>query len=95
MIDSILNPIAFSILLTSLYVLRFRGWERPVAVALYFAFFLTLEVVVSHSFLPPEAFGPGLGYVCLGLSLPVVGATFFVWRQERRQADSDPGAHEA
>ena len=30
--DSALDGLAFSLLLTSLYVLRFRGWQRPMAV---------------------------------------------------------------
>lgn len=29
--ESALNGISFSLLLTSLYILRFRGWKRPLA----------------------------------------------------------------
>jgi len=83
--QSIVNPIAVAALLTSLYVLRFRGWTRPGVVAAYFVFFATLELVATHYFLPPDAFGPGLGYVCLGLTAPVLVAVFLVRRYERRE----------
>lgn len=87
MSEAIFNALAFSILLTSLYVLRFRGWRRPGAVALYFSFFAALEVVASKYFLPPGAFGAGLGYVCVGLTLPVLVAAFLLWRHERRHGE--------
>lgn len=87
-VDSLLNPIAFATLLTSLYVLRFRGWRRPGAVALYFAFFAALEVVATRYFLPAGAFGPLLGKVCLGLTLPVLLAAYLVWRHERNEGEA-------
>lgn len=86
--EAILNPLAFAMLLTSLYILRFRGWDRPLAVAVYFVFFAALEFLATHYFLPPGAFGPGLGMVCLGLTVPVLVAAFLVWRHERRQGES-------
>lgn len=85
--EAFLNPIAFAMLLTSLYVLRFRGWTRPVAVVGYFAFFAALEVAATR-LLPPGAFGPGLGYLCLGLTFPVAIAAYLVWRHERREGES-------
>ena len=86
--ESALNGISFALLLTSLYILRFRGWKRPIAVCLYFAFFVVLEVVTSHYFIPPGAFGAGLTYVCFGLTVPVLVAAFLVWRHEHRQGES-------
>ncbi len=86
--ESILNPIGFATLLTALYVLRFRGWTRPGRVALYFAFFAGLELVATRYFLPPGAFGPALGRLCLGLTVPVGVAAFLVWRHERRQGET-------
>lgn len=81
--DAVVNGLAFALLLTSLFVLRFRGWTRPWLVGIYFLFFLILEVTASHYFLPPDAFGPWLGYVCLGLTAPVLMAAYLVWRHER------------
>ena len=81
---SILNPIAFATLLTALFVLRFRGWNRPLAVVGYFVFFAALEIGATR-LLPPGAFGPGLGFLCLALAVPVLIAAGFVWRQEKRQ----------
>ena len=87
--ESILNPLAFATLLTSLFVLRFRGWTRPLAVAIYFAFFATLEIVATRYFLPPGAFGPGLGYVCFGLTVPVLVAAYLVHRHEENQGETE------
>ena len=91
--ESILNPIAFSILLTSLFVLRFRGWQRPVHVACYFAFFATLEIGATRYVLPPGALGSGLGYLCLALTVPVLIAAYLIWRLERADTprDEQPG----
>lgn len=82
--ESLLNPLAFATLLTSLYALRFRGWRRPIAVLGYFAFFAVLEVVAT-SMLPPGAFGRGFAVLCLALAVPVLVAAFLVWRHERNQ----------
>jgi hypothetical protein len=87
-VDAVFNGLSFSLLLTSLFVLRFRGWNRPGMVALYFVFFLVAEVSASHFFLPPGAFGPGLGYVCLGLTPPVLIAAYLVWRHEQVHGES-------
>ena len=82
--EGILNGLSFSLLLTALYTLRFRGWTRPWAVLAYFIFFAALEVAASHYLLPPGAFGPALTYVCLFLTLPVSVAAFLVYRHEQR-----------
>ena len=86
--ESILNPLAFATLLTALYVLRFRGWNRPLAVAGYFVFFAAIEIGATQ-LLPPGAFGIGLGILCLGLAVPVCVAAWFVWRQEQRQGRTE------
>ena len=88
MSESILNPLAFALLLTSLYILRFRGWKRPGIVVIYFLFFAILEWVATRYFLPPGAFGPILGKLCLGLSVPVLVAAYLVWRHEIREAET-------
>ena len=75
-------------LLTSLYVLRFRGWQRPRGVVGYFLFFALLEVGATR-LMPPGAFGSGLGILCLGLSIPVLVAAFLVWRQEQKQGETE------
>ena len=86
--ESVLNPLAFATLLTALYVLRFRGWKRPVAVVGYFLFFAALEIGATQ-LLPPGAFGPGLGILCLALAVPVLVAAYLVWRQEERQGRTE------
>lgn len=87
--ESALNGISFALLLTSLFILRFRGWKRPIAVVVYFAFFAVLEIVASHYFMPPGAFGSGLAIVCFGLTVPVLIASYLVWRHERRHGETE------
>jgi succinate-acetate transporter protein len=84
-----LNGFAFAVLLTSLFVLRFRGWKRPRFVVAYFVFFAALEMLASHFFLPPGAIGPELAWVCFGLTLPVSIATYLVWRYEKAEQVED------
>jgi len=84
-----LNGFAFALLLTSLFVLRFRGWKRPGLVLAYFVFFAGLEMLASHFFLPPDAIGPELAWVCFGLTLPVSVAAVLLWRHEKAQGVQD------
>ena len=91
--ESFLNGFSFALLLTSLYILRFRGWKTPGAVAAYLFFFTALEIIASHYFLPPGAFGSALAIVCFGLTVPVLVAAYLVWWQEKRLGeDDDPGS---
>jgi len=85
--ESIVNGFSFALLLTSLYVLRFRAWKTPGVVAAYLAFFVILEISASHFFLPPGAFGSGLAIVCFGLTIPVLIAAYLVWRHEKRHGE--------
>jgi hypothetical protein len=87
--ESTFNAISFALLLTSLFVLRFRAWKRPIAVVVYFAFFALLELGASHYFMPPGAFGSGLAIVCFGLTVPVLVAAYLVWRHEQRHGEVD------
>lgn len=84
-----LNGLAIATLLTSLFILRFRGWKRPVAVVLYFLFFLGLETAASQWFLPPGAMGAEIAYVCFGLSVPVLVAAYLVWRHEQHHGTGE------
>ncbi len=86
--ESGLNGLSFALLLTALFVLRFRGWKKPWAVAAYFAFFVALEIAASHFFMPPGAFGSGLAIVCFALTIPVLVAAYLVWRHERRHGET-------
>jgi hypothetical protein len=87
-LEGVFNGFAFALLLTALYVLRFRGWQHPKWVAVYFVFFVILEAASSHYLLPPGAIGPELGYVCLGLTAPVMIAAYLVWRHEQRENET-------
>ena len=84
-----LNGFAFALLLTSLFVLRFRGWKRPGLVLAYFVFFAALEMAASRFFLPPDAIGSELAWVCFGLTLPVWLAAGLLWRHEKVQGVQD------
>jgi hypothetical protein len=87
---ALLNAFGFALLLTSLFVLRFRYWDRSGLVMVYFASFFVLEFVTSHYFIPEGAIGPGVGFICLGLTAPVWVAIFLVRRHEQRHARETP-----
>ena len=87
--DAALDGISFALLLTSLWILRFRGWTRPRAGLAYFAFFVVLEVGASHFFIPADAFGAGLRIMCFGLTVPVLTAATLVWRYEKRHGEPE------
>ncbi len=87
--SSLVNPVGVGLLLASLYMLRFRAWRRPIVVVVYFAFFTTLEWIAAHYFLPPGALPNAIGWLCLGLTVPVLVATFLVRRHERMQNEGD------
>lgn len=85
--ESLVNPVGVGLLLASLYMLRFRAWRRPILVAAYFAFFTSVEWVAARYFLPPDALPSAIGWLCLALAIPVLVATYVVWRQERRHGE--------
>jgi hypothetical protein len=87
--ESLVNPVGVGLLLSALYALRFRAWRRPILIVAYFAFFTSLEWVAARYFLPPDAFSNAIGWLCLALSVPVVIAGVFVWRQERRHGEGE------
>lgn len=87
--SSLVNPVGIGALLAALYMLRFRAWRAPLRVAAYFAFFATLEWLAARHFLPPDALPDAIGWLCLALTVPVLIATAFVRRHERRMHESD------
>jgi hypothetical protein len=48
-----------------------------------------MEISASHYLMPPGAFGSGLAIVCFGLTVPVLVATYFVWRHEHRHGETE------
>lgn len=85
----LVNPVGVGLLLASLYMLRFRAWRRPILVVVYFAFFATLEWIAARHFLPPSALPDVVGWLCLGLTVPVLVATWLVRRHELSQNEGD------
>jgi len=69
-----------ALVLTAMFAFRFRGWERPLRLFGYFALFLALEGVSAKFLLPPNVFGSEVGWVCLGLSVPFIVASWLDWR---------------
>ena len=69
-----INATGIATVLTALFALRFRTWRSPRILALYFIFFFSVEFAVTHWLLPEDAFGPEIGFVCLGISALVFAA---------------------
>ena len=67
MLETAFNSLALAGLLTAIFVLRFRVWERPRHAIAYFVFFAALDFTAMWQWVPAGAFGPGLGVVCLAL----------------------------
>lgn len=74
-------------MLTAVFVLRFRVWERPMQGVAYFVFFAVLDFTAMWLWVPPGAFGPGLGFLCLALTVPAVVAIVLVRRHEQYERD--------
>lgn len=87
--EGLVNPLGVGLLLAALYMLRFRAWRRPSLVVAYFAFFTTLEWVAARYFLPPGALPNAIGWVCLGLTVPVLVATYLLRRHEQARDEGD------
>ena len=85
--EALVNPVGVGLLLAALYMLRYRAWRRPILVVAYFAFFTSIEWVAARYFLPPDALPSTIGWLCLALTVPVLAATFLVWRQEQRHGE--------
>ena len=75
--------LAFALLLTAIFALRFRRWGNPGILTAYFLFFAAVEWIASRLLLPPGAIGIELAFVCSGLALLIMVATYFVRRYER------------
>ncbi len=85
--DGLLVPLSIAWVLTSGVALRLGMADRPRWLLGYFALFLALEVAADHWLLPSGALGPEIAWVCLGLSVPLIAASVFWSRYERRLAE--------
>ena len=78
-----INASGIAAVLTALFALRFRTWRQPRMLLLYFLFFFTTEFVVGKWVLPPNAFGPEVGVVCLVISALTTVAIYGIDRYEK------------
>lgn len=77
--------ISFASLLTAMLAFRFELWRRPWILTAYLAFFTALELALETFVLPPDAFGPEVGVVCLVITALFVGVSFGVRRLLRSE----------
>ena len=78
-----INAAGIATVLTALFALRFRSWRNPGVLLMYFGFFFSTEFVVAQFILPPQAFGPEVGFVCLGISALTAAAIYGIDRYEK------------
>ena len=83
-----INAVGIAAVLTALFALRFRTWRSPRLLSLYFIFFFSIEFTVARVVLPPDAFGPEVGFVCLGISALVAMAIVGVDWYERQNGEN-------
>ena len=92
LVVEVFNATALAGLLTAMYALRYRVWDRPGPLVAYFSFFFALDLIGAHFFLPPGALGPELGAVCSLALIGILQAIRWVDGQERaaRAAGTPP-----
>jgi hypothetical protein len=88
MID-LANGFGIALLLTAAFALRFRYWDNPKVLAIYFSAFFSLELVAGHFFIPKGAMGIEIAVVCIALTLPIVGVIEFFRRRERELKEGE------
>ena len=86
---SFINAFGLASVLTAMFALRYRFWRSPILLGAYFCFFFAMEWLVSAYYLPPDALGSEIGYVCLGLTAPMLGVIYGVNRYEQANGE-DP-----
>ncbi len=69
---------------TALFAFRYRTWQRPKLLVVYFLGFAILEWTTARFLLPEGALGIEVAIVCFLLALLFVGATVVVRRLERQ-----------
>jgi hypothetical protein len=81
--------ISIALLLTASFAFRFRNARRPKLLVVYFLVFLALEWLGARYFLPPDALGIEVAYVCLALAAIFAGAIYLAERYEATNENSD------
>ncbi len=81
------NAGAIAVLLTALFAFRFRAWNRPVFLTLYFLLFATAEGLLHVWWLPKDGLGPGMGVGAAGLAMVILALGWWMVRAERSAAD--------
>jgi hypothetical protein len=71
---SIFNAVTSALLVTALFRMRFREWDRPRLLLGYFSVVLIADLAVHVLFIPEGLLSPMLGVIMLCLS----GVVFFV-----------------
>tara|TARA_B110000037_G_C16972273_1_gene445552 strand:+ start:231 stop:533 length:303 start_codon:yes stop_codon:yes gene_type:complete len=71
---SLFNAVTSALLVTALFRMRFREWDRPKVLIIYFSVVLSLDLAVHLLFIPEGLLSPMLGAIMLCLS----GVVFFV-----------------
>ncbi len=70
---------------TALFAFRYRNWQRPKLLAVYFLGFAALEWTAGRLLLPEGALGIEVAIVCFALAVLFGGATVVARRIEREQ----------
>ena len=89
--QSLLIAFSIALLLTSVSAFRFSNGRRPLFLLGYFLVFFSLEWLLAHFILPPDAFGLEIAWVCLGLTVPFVIGIILTERYEREERRVDAG----
>jgi len=83
------NGFGIALLLTATFALRFRYWDNPQVLPVYFATSFPIAIVAGHFFVPERAMGIEVALVCIVLTVPILGVIEFFRRREREMDEGE------
>ena len=87
--EAILAALSVTTLLTSMFALKFRYWNRPKLLVAYATVIGVAEWWGHEYIVPPGAFGYWLPILCFGLSVPIIVAIVLLHRHEHRHGRTE------
>jgi hypothetical protein len=92
---SIFNAFTSALLVTALFRMRFREWDRPKLLWIYFSVVLTLDLTLHVLFIPEGLLSPILGVIMLCLSGVVAFVTDVLIKMEESEYGDRPTSNPA
>ena len=82
---SLFNASTSALLVTALFRMRFREWDRPKLLWVYFSVIFCLDLALHVLFIPEGLISPALGVIMLCLSGVVYFVTDILIKMEQKE----------